>query len=64
METYWKKDELTSLSEVVCQVGIKTILLADLKTIQPFVTQKEIFAMKRFNPNFTKVGWLNDMVQH
>lgn len=64
MEAYWKKDELTSLSEVVCQVGTKTILLADLKTIQPSMTQKEISAMKRFNPNFTEVGWLNDRVKY
>ena len=64
MATYWKKDEFTSLSEVVCQVGTETTLLADLTTIQPSMTQRGIFAMKRFNPNFTEVGWLNNMVQH
>ena len=50
--------------EVVCQVGTETILLADLKTIQPSMTQKEISAMKGFNPNFTEVGWLNDKVKY
>ena len=64
METHWKKDDLKSLSEVVCQVVTETILLADLKTIQPSMTQKEISAMKGFNPNFTEVGWLNDKVKY
>ena len=49
---------------MVCQVGTETILLADLKTIQRSMTNKEISAMKRFNPHFTDVGWLNDMIKY
>ena len=64
METYWKNDKLSSLSEAVCQVGAATILLADLKTIQPSMTNKEISVMKKFNPHFTEVGWLNDTVKY
>lgn len=64
METHWKNDKFSSLSEVVCRVGAENILLADLKTIQPSMTNKEISAMKRFNPHFTEVGWLNDMVKY
>ena len=64
VETYWKNDEPSSLSEVVCEVGAETILLADIKTIQPSMTKKEISAMKRFKPHFTEVGWLNDKVKY
>jgi len=64
VETYQKNNEFSSLSEVVCKVGAKNILLADLKTIQPSMMNEEIFAMKRFNPHFTEVGWLNNMVKY